>query len=76
MAPLYPLIAELGYSVSNDELRRTLDESTIAASFPHGKFTVHYGHRHGLPIVLIEAHDQQDDELSAIWHDHEKRVSA
>jgi hypothetical protein len=76
MEMLYPLVAELGYSVSKAVLRQTLEESNIAVSFPHGKFTVHYGHRHGLPIVLIETLDQQDDELSAIWHDHEKRVSA
>jgi hypothetical protein len=76
MEPLYPLVSQFGYSVNKSELRQTLAESTITCSLPHGKFTIHYGHRHGLPIVLIETHDQREDELSAIWHDHERMVKA
>ena len=69
MAPLYPLVSEYGYCVSKEQLQQTLAESTITYSLDMGRMTVHYGDRFDLPIVVVEQHDQQADELSVVWHD-------
>ena len=76
MEPLYPLIRDLGYSVNNRVLKEAMAETTITDSVPHGAFTIHYGHRHGLPIAMIENHADGDSALNVIWHDHERMVQA
>jgi hypothetical protein len=75
MAPLYPLVAEFGYNINAKQLQQTLEESTLAVSLPFGWATVHYGHRLGLPIVIVEHHSSNDDDLHIVWHDHEAKVT-
>jgi len=49
--------------------KQTMAESAINYSIDMGGFTVHYGTRAGAQIVVVEHHDQQPDQLSAVWYD-------
>jgi len=74
MEPLYPLAAQFAYLVNESQLKQTMEESNIALSCEHGSFTIHYGHRYGLPIVIAENHTP--GQPSSVWHDHESKVTA
>ena len=64
-----PLTAEHLYSVDAAVCRQTLAESDIEYSFDMGCFTIHHGMRYGAPIVIAELHNQNANELSAVWYD-------
>lgn len=64
-----PLSAEHFHAVDAQTLRQTIQESDLQYSMDMGSFTVHHGKRYGKPIVIVEHHNQQADQLSGIWFD-------
>jgi len=64
-----PLTAEHFHAVDAETARQTIAESTLKYSIDMGGFTVHHGTRDGAPIIIVEHHDQQPDQLSGIWYD-------
>lgn len=67
MSQFHTLAAEHFYAIDAETTRQTIAESRINYSTDMGRFTIHHGERYGLPIVIVEHHDQQPDELSGIW---------
>jgi hypothetical protein len=55
------------HAVDAQTVRQTIAESDLECPVDMGAFTVYHGTRYGAPIVIVEHHDQQPDELSAIW---------
>ena len=66
-----PLTADHFHPVDADNVRQTMAESDLDpdSSIDMGGFTIHHGTRYGAPIIIVEHHDQQPDELSGIWYD-------
>jgi hypothetical protein len=64
-----PLSAKHFHAVDAETARQTIAESQIEHSIDMGTFSVHHGTRCAAPIVIVEHHDQQADELSGIWFD-------
>jgi hypothetical protein len=60
-------MAEHFHAVDTETVRQTIAESRIEYSIDMGKFTVYHGTRFSAPIVIVEHHDQQTNQLSAIW---------
>jgi hypothetical protein len=67
--PYNPLSIEHLSVVDAAICKQTLAESVIDYSIEMGHVTVHHGCREGAPIVVVEHHDQQPDQLSAVWYD-------
>jgi len=63
------LAVEYLHAVDAATCQQTLAESVIDYSIDMGRYTVHHGTREGAPIVVVEHHDQQPDQLSAVWYD-------
>lgn len=57
------------HAVDAATCEQTIKESDLDFSICMGRFTIHQGHRYGVPIVIAEHHDQKTDELSAVWYD-------
>lgn len=68
-----PVTAEHFYAVDSATCKQTIAESQLEYSIDMGSMTVHHGTRYGSPIVIVEHHDQQADELSGIWFDEEQQ---
>ncbi len=68
-----PLTAENFYAVEAAVCKQTIAESQLEYSIYMGAVTVHHGTRYGSPIVIVEHHDQQADELSGIWFDERQQ---
>jgi len=64
-----PLSIDHLHCVDKATCKQTLAESVLEYSIDCGAFTVHHGVRENAPIIVIEHHNQQPDQLSAIWYD-------
>ena len=65
-----PLTVASFHAVDADTMRQTLAESEMEYSIDIGRgITIHHGQREGAPIVVVQHHNQQPDELSAVWYD-------
>jgi len=65
---LHPLSAELFHAIDAATCQQTMAESVLDYSIRMGDtFTIHHGTRDGLPIIIVEHHDQQPGELSGVW---------
>lgn len=69
MSKRHILTAEHFHAVDAETVQQTITESQLEYSIDMGAFTVHHGKRDGNPIIIVEHHDQQADELSGIWFD-------
>lgn len=58
------------HAVDAETVCQTIAESDLDhdSTIDMGGFTIHHGTRGGAPIVIVEHHDQQADELSGIWY--------
>lgn len=61
------LAVEHFHAVDAETVRQTIAESQLEYSIDMGAFTVHHGTRDCAPIIIIEHHDQQPDQLSGVW---------
>jgi hypothetical protein len=67
------LAVEQFHAVDAATCAQTLAESIVEYSIDMGSFTVHHGTRDGIQIVVVAHHDQQPDQLSAVWYDDTNR---
>lgn len=67
MIKRHALTADHFHAVDTATVRQTIAESQLEHSIDMGAFTVHHGARYGAPIIIVQHHDQQADQLSGIW---------